>query len=152
VRLTAAALRDAEFDVARMEARAAAGGTTMTELADRLVRDHGIPFGAAHAIAARMLKDGARSPETPLATRLAQASQAVLGRRLDYEQQELERVLSAKHFVTVRTTPGGPSPETTTPAVQESRRRLDADREWLTRTRAQVAAAAATLVARSRAL
>ena len=34
VTLVAAAMRDAEFDVARMEARAAEGGTTLTELAD----------------------------------------------------------------------------------------------------------------------
>jgi argininosuccinate lyase len=152
VSLTAAALRDAEFDVARMAARAAAGGTTMTELADRLVRDHGIPFGSAHAIAARMLRDAARAPETPLAARLAEASQAVIGRTLDYEQQELERVLSAKHFVNVRTTPGGPSPEITRQAVEESRRRLDADRVWLKGVRAHVADAASTLAARSRAL
>ena len=38
--LVDAALRAAEFDVARLESRAAEGGTTLTELADHLVRQH----------------------------------------------------------------------------------------------------------------
>jgi argininosuccinate lyase len=152
VSLTAAALRGAEFDVARMAARAAAGGTTMTELADRLGRDHGIPFGAAHAIAGRMLKDSAQAPEASRATLLARASQAVLGRTIDYEEQELERVLSAKHFVDVRTTPGGPSPETTKVAVHESLLHLASDAAWLASARTRVSDAASHLIERSRAL
>src|SRR6185436_1367949 len=55
VSLVDAALRDAQFDTARLESRAAAGGTTLTELADQLVRDHDVPFKKAHAIAARLL-------------------------------------------------------------------------------------------------
>ena len=51
VTLVAAAMRDAEFDIARMEARAADGGTTLTELADSLVRERDVPFRTAHAIA-----------------------------------------------------------------------------------------------------
>ena len=34
----------ADFDVAKLAARAGDGGTTLTELADTLVRDHGLPF------------------------------------------------------------------------------------------------------------
>src|SRR5712691_68846 len=49
VTLVAAALKDAEFDVVRLDAQAAVGGTTLTELADHLVRQHGLPFTAAHA-------------------------------------------------------------------------------------------------------
>src|SRR6476469_5470967 len=55
VQLTAATLRSATFDVARLEARAAAGGTTLTELADHLVREHSLPFKKAHAIVSRLL-------------------------------------------------------------------------------------------------
>ena len=53
VRLVAAAMQTAEFDAARLEARAGEGGTTLTELADTLARDHGLPFVTAHAIAGR---------------------------------------------------------------------------------------------------
>ena len=54
--LVDAALRGAEFDVERLESRAAEGGTTLTELADHLVREHRIPFKTAHTIAGRLLK------------------------------------------------------------------------------------------------
>jgi argininosuccinate lyase len=53
--LLAAALRGCELDTGRLEARAAQGGTTLTELADHLVRQHGIAFVAAHAIAGRLM-------------------------------------------------------------------------------------------------
>ena len=55
VTLVAAAMRLADFDVEKLQARAAEGGTTLTELADTLVRDHGLPFRQAHAIAALLL-------------------------------------------------------------------------------------------------
>jgi len=45
-----------------MRARAEAGGTTLTEVADRLVRDQGLPFSKAHAAAARM-------PTSPVSAR-----------------------------------------------------------------------------------
>ena len=54
VALLAAAIRGAELDVERMKARAEEGGTTLTEVADRLVRDEDMPFSKAHAVAARM--------------------------------------------------------------------------------------------------
>ena len=50
VTLMAAAMATAEFDPRRLEARAGAGWTTLTELADALVRDHGVPFGTAHGL------------------------------------------------------------------------------------------------------
>src|SRR5262249_3718796 len=48
VKVVAAAMTTAEFDAARLEARAADGWTTITELADTLVRDDGLPFRTAH--------------------------------------------------------------------------------------------------------
>src|SRR6266550_4297653 len=55
VKLVAAAVKTAEFDAARLEARAADGWTTLTEFADTLVRDHGVPFRTAHHIASRLI-------------------------------------------------------------------------------------------------
>jgi argininosuccinate lyase len=152
VALTAAALRDAEFDVARLEAAAADGGTTLTELADRLVRDHGVPFGAAHAICGRMLAASRQSASASRADLLEQASVDVLGRALHYEERELDRVLSAHHFVGVRCTPGGPAPAVTARALQESRQRHDADTNWLRQTRARLTDAESLLRERSASL
>src|SRR5213079_1128722 len=55
VKLTAAAMASATFDAERLEATAADGWTTLTELADTMTRDQRIPFRTAHAIAARLL-------------------------------------------------------------------------------------------------
>src|SRR5205814_8953914 len=54
VALLAAVIRGAEFDVERMREGAERGGTTLTEVADRLVRDEDMPFSKAHARAAGM--------------------------------------------------------------------------------------------------
>ena len=42
---------------ARMAERAAEGWITVTELADTLARDHGVPFKAGHAIASRLIAE-----------------------------------------------------------------------------------------------
>src|SRR6185295_17898662 len=65
VKLVGAAMCTAEFDAERLEARAADGWTTLTELADTLVRDHGLPFGVAHAISTRLLKARLQDPNAP---------------------------------------------------------------------------------------
>src|SRR5689334_3259723 len=74
VRLVAAAMTTAEFDAARLEARAADGWTTLTELADTLVRDHGLPFRKAHQIAAGLMAARKADARTPLSALLDDVS------------------------------------------------------------------------------
>jgi argininosuccinate lyase len=143
--LVAAALRDAQLDVDRMQRRAAEGWITVTELADTLVRDHNLPFGAGHTIAARLIDRARRDPATPLATALAEESNAVTGRAVVYEDARLREILSPAHFVQIRTTHGGPAPAVTAAAIDASRALLDGDRTWLATTRAQLASAASSL-------
>jgi argininosuccinate lyase len=148
VNLAAAAMRTAEFDAERLEARAADGWTTLTELADVLVRDHGLPFRTAHQIVARLVPvrqpqlrgpdhakagEGAGAPGQ-LAERLAEVSGEVLGSPLKYSDAALAEILSPRHFVRVRKTPGGPAPEETAEAVSLSLAELEADRSWWTNT------------------
>jgi len=128
VTLVAAAMRGADFDVARLAERAGVGGTTLTELADTLVRDHGLPFRSAHAIAAMLLKARTEDPQVSMAETLERASQALLGRALSYTEEDLERIMSPRHFVEVRTTLGGPAPVETLRAIEVSRAELQRDR------------------------
>ena len=151
VSLTAAALRGARLDVDRLAARAAEGGTTLTELADHLVREHGLSFGTAHAITRRLLAIRHDDQESPAAA-LARASGEVLPSPLRYEDDEMARVMSPRHFVEVRTTRGGPAPSETAKALHASRRALDADRTWLAGERDRLERAAAERRARSAAL
>jgi argininosuccinate lyase len=145
-------MRGAEFNVQRLAALASEGGTTLTELADHLVRQHGIPFRTAHGIAAGLLKALRQQPMAPLGSTLAAVSANLLGAPLEYSDAQIEQVMSPRHFVEVRRTLGGPSPEETARAIGESRQALEADREWLARTRAALEGADTRLRERSAAL
>jgi argininosuccinate lyase len=152
VTLVDAAMRTAEFNVARLEARAGEGGTTLTELADHLVRSRGLSFKTAHTIVSRLLVARRSQPEVPLGAALAHVSSDILGTPLQYSDAEIETIISPKHFVEVRRTLGGPAPSETARAIDESRRTLEVDRRWLTSTRDSLGAADARLRERSRAL
>ena len=152
VTLVAAAMRLADFDVDRLASRAGDHGTTLTELADTLVRDHGLPFRNAHAIAALLLKARTEDPATALSEALAKASSAILGHALEYSEAGLQRILSPRHFVDVRTTFGGPAPAETGRAITESARLLQRDRDAWKARRAGLEHAESELAARAAAL
>ena len=145
IRLVAAAMSQATFDVERMAARAAEGGTTVTELADTLARTHALPFRVSHEVAAHFVAERRRVPAAPLVESLAAATTAVLGRTLAYTEAELQHVLSAEHFIEVRQTLGGPAPVRTTEALLAADDALAADRAWTLRTRELLGTASRTL-------
>ena len=131
VRLVAAAMCRAEFNVEVMAARADANWITITELADTLTRDHGLAFRQGHEIAAGLIAARDADPEAPLARLLGDVSERVTGRRLEYTDSQLQTLRSPTHFVAVRTTWGGPAPAETARALTASRAVLAADGEWL---------------------
>jgi argininosuccinate lyase len=149
VTLVAAAMRTAEFDVARLRARAGEGGTTMTELADHLAREHGLPFRTAHAIAGGLMRRHREEPDAPLSGLLRDVSTQVLGAPLDYSNAQLERVLDPTHFVDVRRTLGGPAPVETTRALEQGLELLERDSRWLAERRDALGAAQVRLRERS---
>jgi argininosuccinate lyase len=135
VRLVAAVMKDAEFNRELMEARARANWITITELADTLTREHGLPFCHSHTVAVRLIAARDRSPEAPLSRLLAQVAADVAGVSVQYTDAELLELLSPQHFVGVRSAPGGPAPEETARAIAASRTLLSGDRTWLSETR-----------------
>jgi argininosuccinate lyase len=130
VKLVAAAMTTAEFDAARLEARAGDGWTTLTELADTLVREHRLPFKTAHAISARLIAGKQQRPDHSIAQLLADASADLLGAPIAYSDARLAEILSPRHFVAVRRTHGGPAPEVTARAAAAANQQLDADERW----------------------
>ena len=150
--LVAAAMKTAEFDAVKLEARAGGGWSTLTELADRLVRDHGMPFRAAHGIAARLIAGREQDPTASLADLVARASLEVHGAAIQYTEAELSEILSPRNFVTVRRTLGGPAPEETARAAAAARREFDTDVAWLAARRGALANAQQALAARCAAL
>src|SRR5262245_1572409 len=96
VTLVAASMRDAEFDVDRMAARAADGGTTFTELADHLARERGVPFRTAHAIAGQLSESCRSGDVATLAARLRSVSRETLGEDLDLSEVQLTEIMSPR--------------------------------------------------------
>ena len=131
IRLVAAAMSGAQFNTARMAERAATGWITITELADTLAREHGVPFKSAHGIASRLVSRAGQQGAGGLSDLLREVSLEVLGQSVDMGDESLTRVLSPRHFVEVRTTPGGPAPGETARAIAASRLRLGEDDAWL---------------------
>ena len=150
--LVAATMDGAGLAVDRMRERAGSGWVTVTELADTLVREHGLPFGTAHQIAAGLIRGRDAHPDARLSDLLARVSREVLGREIRIDEATLVAILSPEHFVAVRTTPGGPAPEAVKRALGHSEARLAADGEIVSGARASLAMAEGRLEAALRAL
>jgi len=107
------------FDTARMRAVAASGFSTATDLADWLVREHGIPFREAHHITGSAVKlCEARGGELELLTAedLATIDSRLAGTSLPD--------LSVEGSVRSRTSAGGTSPVRVKEAVEAARKEL----------------------------
>jgi argininosuccinate lyase len=131
VRLVAAAMTGASFDVERMAAGAARDWITVTELADTLTREYDVPFRAGHAIASRLVRRGLDPAGDGLSAALREISSEVLGQPVQIDDESLARILSPQHFVEVRKTPGGPAPSETRRAIAASQPRLEEDQGWV---------------------
>ena len=143
------ALYDAFFETlelnrTHLRSRAGAGFTTATELADALVREVGLPFRQAHKVVATLVKTavhaGMTSDDLTIAM-LNQAAQAVLGRSLDFSEEQLSRALDVEQFVAVRTGPGGVAAVATAALLDRQTGDLLGDRDWLAAATQRLAAA-----------
>ena len=94
--LLAGALSEAEFDTVHMRARAAANFLSVTEVADTLVRETGIPFHRAHTIVSSAVKCASSDDSQALADGLL----ACLEREsIAIERSVLVTALDPEHFV-----------------------------------------------------
>ena len=138
VRLMAAAMATATFDRGQLASRAEQGWITVTELADTLTRDHGVPFKTSHTIATRLIAEASRRPSEPRSRLLHDVSLSVLGRAIEYDEASLDQLLSARHFVSVRRTSGGPAPSEIARAIAASRTLLESDGNWVADVRGKL--------------
>jgi len=141
--LTAVTMAGAEFNAAHMRDRSGADWVTVTELADALTRDHGLSFGAAHAVVSALVRR-VDARDRRLGVVLADVGREA-GHHIHLSDDDLQRLLSPEHFVAVRRTLGGPAPEITAEAVRQSRGLLEADRSETTRRRQALMAASDAL-------
>ena len=147
VRLVAAALEEVQFDARKMAERAELGWITVTELADTLARERGLPFREGHEIAASLIQSARTAPERPLSMALREVSRKVTGKEIVYDEAELATVLSPRHFIEVRQTYGGPAPAETLSAIEASEQHMARDAEKIAALRAKLTAAHEQLMA-----
>lgn len=128
-----AVLASATWNVERLAARAAEGFTTATELADTLVREAHLPFRVAHRVVGQLVRDALAQKTAPrdiCAVHLDAAARKVLGRALGLADEIVCEALDARHFVAIRTIPGGPAPDAMRAVIARLLAQLDHDVEW----------------------
>jgi argininosuccinate lyase len=128
-RLLAAVVGTMEINRELLLRRAGKGYSTVTELADTLVRERGLPFRTAHAVVTAVVKlaeaEGVEGAGISPAL-VDRAAEGVIGEPLGLSRDLISRVLDPVRFVEVRTLPGGPAPEEIRRVLEE--RRIDLSR------------------------
>ncbi|MEN6611664.1 MAG: argininosuccinate lyase [Methanoregulaceae archaeon] len=118
-------LESAKFDTARMAEEAGKGFSTATELADTLVRNHGLPFRTAHNIVGRAVQKGTLS-----LAMLDIAANEIMGETLSsrgFTENEIAFALDVTNSVALRKAPGGPAPDAIKSAISEQKTLLAHD-------------------------
>ncbi|KIX16628.1 argininosuccinate lyase [Paracoccus sp. 228] len=123
--------------------------TASQEIADRLMRDHGLPFREGHHVASEIVTHARRNGMGPLDFPYAEAQRiyadAVAGTDapadLPLTQEEFRQALDPAAIVAARATSGGPQPQEMTRMIGTARARLDDHAGWIAARRGHVDAA-----------
>jgi argininosuccinate lyase len=128
LRLTAGLIGAVTIDGARVRANLDRSCATITELADSLVREEGLSFRQAHEIAAATAKavvgrSGALAGAYDV---FSDAFTHAAGRLARIDAARFAAIVSAEHFIAVRTLPGGPADAPMRAALHDYRKTLGA--------------------------
>ncbi len=123
IELLIACLDDGDFVREALSRQARATDTTATELADELVRHHGVAFQEAHALVARAVAS-ARTRGVALQDLTGEDLKDMGGPALD--QAELSDALSPAAFIARRAGHGGPAPAVMAVHLKDAGRKLEA--------------------------
>jgi len=106
------------------------GFSTMTDLADTLVRGHGVSFRQAHEVVAdvtkKALADGKKADEIT-SKMVADSSENAIGRRLEISKEELRSAVDPVQSVRRRGIVGGPAPKSVKKMVADRWRQVEAE-------------------------
>lgn len=149
--LMAAVIRTLEVNRELLGRRAREGAITITEWADTMVREKGIPLRTAHRIAARISRSAWRENQeldelTPEQVRRKALEAA--GIDLRFTEEELARLSDPFHFIRVRKCRGGPNPDETRRMLEARRGQLTRDQQWLREVRERLERAQAGMMRR----
>lgn len=114
--LYAVVMSSLHVNVEHLRERAIAGFTTVTELADTLVREADLPFRQAHSIVSGMVNYAMTNKLSPIELTtdiLKEVSLERIGQEIILSDETLKKALDPEHFVAIRTVQGGTSASAT---------------------------------------
>jgi argininosuccinate lyase len=118
-------LATAALNPERMEDEAGRGFSTATELADRLVRDLGIPFRTAHTIVGKAVRAG--SLDQINLEKSANEAFGISLKGMGLTRQMVEDALDVRSMVRARKVTGGPAPAAVKKALKGRKEQLRKD-------------------------
>lgn len=124
------------------------GFSTMTEVADMLVREAGLPFRTAHRFASALADYGRANqlrPEALSDEELDMIYREAMGGRLPVPMEKLRRAMDPVAMLADRKGLGGPQAEEVLRMLNAHRKSLEQDRAWLGRANGDLLAASLVL-------
>jgi argininosuccinate lyase len=99
---------------------------TITELADTLAREYGVPFRKAHSIASFISKETIKESKE-LYEWNVEAINAVIQQFVDVSltEEEWQKIISPEYFIEIRDLQGGPSPKEVKRMIGERKEKLE---------------------------
>lgn len=122
--------------------------STMTEIADALLRSSGVPFRIGYNFASAVTTYGRANGKTPSQISYEEYTRLykeVNGGPLPLTEAQLQEAIDPRKMVANRRGRGGPQPAEVRRMVAEHQRRLSADRAWVAGERHKMATAEARL-------
>ena len=124
-----------QVNVEHLRQRAGSGFTTVTELADTLVRRCGLPFRQAHSVVSALVRYAQErhfSADDLNAEMLRQVAKRALDIDLRLSDEWLKPALDPAAFVQARVLPGGAAPTATAKVLELQQNQIENDQLWLT--------------------
>jgi argininosuccinate lyase len=141
LRLLKESLKYSSFNKERALERAKNNFSTVTAIADHLVKVFGISFVAAHSIVGKMVADVYESGELMggmNSSLLRDVSKMVIGKSLELNDDEIASVLDPIENVKSKDTYGGPSQSSMEIMLNETKIELENDKNWLAEAKEKV--------------
>ena len=148
LQLYAAVMDTLEVNIDHLRERASAGFTTVTELADALVRECGLPFRQAHHVVSALVASAAEAqlrPHEITVELLNRVAAEQIGTTLTLSDEALRQALDAQAFVDGRVLPGGAAPSATAEVLNKQEAKIDDDHSRLETARLSLSAAESEL-------
>jgi len=140
----------ATFNTKRMAEEADRGFSTATELADIMVREHGLPFRTAHNIVGRAVRSGSITLES--LEEAAMETEGICLKDLGLTGETVKNALDPVTGILARNVEGGPAPEAVTEQIRVENIRCDRDRRWVSEIDSSISSSERILIEKAKEL